>query len=181
MFGIRSKLLRFRFKGLAERQHSETLSAFRQSGNPVEKILFLCYGNICRSPVAERLAVRRLPAAEVSSAGFYEHEGRSTPADIQVVAKSLGIDLSNWASRRVTREMVRRADLVILMDLQNFRDFRREFSSDQNKVIFLGLLLDPPQLMIPDPYDKTAPEIVRVIKQIEAGVAALAKHISSSR
>lgn len=77
--------------------------------------------------------------------------------------------------------MVRRADLVFLMDLQNFRDFRREFSSEQNKAVFLGLLLDPPQLMIPDPYDKAAAEIVRVIKQIEAGVAALAKHISSNR
>lgn len=181
MFRIRSKLLQFRFKGLAEKEHSKALDAIRQSGKPVENLLFLCYGNICRSPVAERLAIQRYLGAEVSSAGFYPQEGRSAPDNIRIAAQQLGIDMSNWASRRVTREMVRRADLIILMDLQNFRDFRREFSSEHKKVVLLGLLLDPPQLAIADPYGEAAAEIVIVLKQIEAGVAALGKCLPSTR
>jgi protein-tyrosine-phosphatase len=177
-FGIRNKLLRLRLSGMAERRHRETLDAIRQSGRPVGKLLFLCYGNICRSPVAEKLAKRLLPEAEVSSAGFYNQEGRSTPDIVQHAARSRGIDLGNWASRRVTGEMVRRVDLVVLMDLYNFRDFRREFPSDQNKVVFLGLLLEPPRLMIDDPYGKPLPEILNIITQIGKGVTALARRIN---
>jgi protein-tyrosine phosphatase len=164
---------------LAERQHRETLSAVRRRGKAVEKILFLCYGNICRSPVAEKLAKRLLSSVEVSSAGFYDQEGRPAPDNVQYAAGSLGIDLTNWASRRVTGEMVRRVDLVVLMDLYNFRDFRREFPSDQDKVVFLGLLLEPPQLMIDDPCGKPWPEILGIITQIEKGVTELARRINS--
>jgi protein-tyrosine phosphatase len=178
MFGIRNKLLRLRLAGWAERQHRETLDAIRRSGRPVGKLLFLCYGNICRSPIAEKVAKRLLPEAEVSSAGFYSQEGRSTPDLVQRAAGSLGIDLTDWASRRVTGEMVRRADLVVLMDLYNFRDFRREFPSDQNKIVFLGLLLEPPQLMINDPYGKPLPEILNIITEISKGVTELARRIN---
>jgi protein-tyrosine phosphatase len=150
-------------------------------GKPIEKILFLCYGNICRSPMAEKLAMRLLPKLEVSSAGFYDTEGRSTPNEIQSAAKSLGINLSDWASKRVTRQMVQHADLVVLMDLCNFRDFRREFPGEQVNVLFLGMLLDPPQLGITDPYGKAPDEIGRILSEIEAGVTALAKQISASQ
>ena len=181
MFRLRYRLLRFRLKGLAETQHRKTLDQIRLSGKQVEKILFLCYGNICRSPMAEKLAMRLLPKVEVSSAGFYDREGRSAPNEIQSAAKSLGINLSDWASKRVTREMVQRADLVVLMDLYNFRDYRREFSGEQTKVLFLGMLLDPPQLGITDPYGKAPDEIARILSEIETGVTALAKQISASR
>jgi protein-tyrosine-phosphatase len=180
MFKLRYRLLRFRFKGLAETQHGKTLNEIRLSDKQVEKILFLCYGNICRSPMAEKLAMRLLPKVEVSSAGFYEREGRSTPDEVQSAAESLGINLSDCASKRVTREMVQRADLVVLMDLYNFRDFRREFPGEETKVLFLGLLLDPPQLGITDPYGKAPDEIARILSEIEKGVTALAKEISTS-
>jgi protein-tyrosine-phosphatase len=66
------------------------------------------------------------------------------------------------------------------MDLYKFRDFRREFSGEQTKVLFLGLLLDPPQLDITDPYGKAPEEIARILSEIETGVTALAKKISAS-
>ena len=124
--------------------------------------------------------MRLLPKVEVSSAGFYDREGRSTPNEIQSAAKSLGINLSDWASKRVTREMVQHADLVVLMDLYNFRDFRREFSDEQTKVLFLGMLLDPPQLGITDPYGKAPDETARILSEIETSVKALATEISAS-
>ncbi len=75
--------------------------------------------------------------------------------------------------------MVERADLVALFDLRNFRDFRREFPNAQAKVVFLGLCLDPPQLEITDPYNKPADETLRIVKQIEAAVARLARQIKA--
>ena len=74
--------------------------------------------------------------------------------------------------------MVQRADLVVLSDLYNFRDYRREFSGDQNKVLFLGLFLNPPQLAITDPYNQSADETIHIVKIIEAAVAGLAREIA---
>jgi len=161
----------------AERQHAQTLSSLRESGNPVRNILFLCYGNICRSPVAEKVAQRLMPGVEVTSAGFYPEEGRQTPEHVQLAAKSIGIDLSAWSSRRVTRAMVRHADLGVLFDLYNFRDYRREFPEDQNKLVLLGLFLNPPRRTITDPYNKSSSETLEVVKLIETAVAALARQI----
>lgn len=138
----------------------------------------MCYGNICRSPVAEKLAQRLLPESAVTSAGFYPEENRRSPENVQRAAETFGIDLSRWSSRQIDKAMVECADLVVLFDLRNFRDFRREFPNEQAKVVFLGLCLDPPQLNITDPYDKPADETLRIVKQIEAGVAGLARRIS---
>ena len=178
MLGIRSKLMRLWLAGPAERQHTKTLSVLRDAGKPARRILFLCYGNICRSPVAEKVALRLMPEVGVTSAGSYPKENRLTPEHVQVAAKSIGVDLSGWSSRKVNREMVQRADVVVLLDLYNFRDYRREFPKDQNKALFLGLFLDPPQLAITDPYNKSADETLRIVKLIEAGVTGLARQIA---
>src|SRR5262245_21977025 len=119
MLGIRTKLMRLRLAEPARRLHEQTLRALKESGNPPRSILFLCYGNICRSPVAEKLAERLLPSTSVSSAGFFPQENRSTPRNVQRAAESIGVDLSAWSSRQVSRELVSRADLVILLDLKN--------------------------------------------------------------
>ena len=179
MLGIRTKLFQLRHQKRAERQHQATLRALDESGKPAKQILFLCYGNICRSPVAEKLAKKLLPGLKAGSAGFYPTEGRTSPESLKTAARSLGADLSDWASRRVTSEMVRQADLVVLMDLYNFRDFRREFPAEESKAAFLGMFLDPPQLSITDPYDKPAEETLRILRQIEAGVAGLAQRLGS--
>jgi protein-tyrosine phosphatase len=170
--------MRWWLAGPAERHHIETLRAWRDSGRPGRKILFLCYGNICRSPVAEKVAERLMPGMKIASAGFFPTEKRKTPGNVQSAAKSIGVDLSTWSSRRVDQEMVHSADLVVLLDLYNFRDYRREFPDDLNKVLFLGRFLDPPQLTITDPYDKSADETLRIIKLIEEGVAGLARQIA---
>jgi protein-tyrosine phosphatase len=177
MFGIRSRLIRLWLAGPAERQHTATLRTLRESRRPVRKILFLCYGNICRSPVAERVAQRLMPGMEVISAGFYPTERRNTPAQVQAAARSIGVDLSAWSSRRVTQEMVRSADLLVISDLYNFRQLRREFPESQHKVLFLGLFLDPPQLAIADPYNKSDKETLRIVRLIEAAVSAFARQI----
>jgi protein-tyrosine phosphatase len=177
MLGIRTRLFQLRHRKRAERRHQATLRELERSGNPAKKILFLCSGNICRSPVAEKLAKKLLPGLKVGSAGFYPEEGRTSPEGLKSAAQSLGADLSDWASRRVTAEMVRQTDLVVLMDLYNFRDFRREFPAEENKVAFLGMFLDPPQLSITDPYDKPPEETLRILQQIEAGVAGLIQRL----
>jgi protein-tyrosine-phosphatase len=118
-----------------------------------------------------------MPGAEIASAGFYPAECRTAPAHVQSAARSIGVDLAGWSSRRVTLEMVSSADLVVLSDLNNFRDFRHNFPESQHKVLFLGLFLDPPQMAITDPYNRSAEETLRIVKLIEAAVTALARQL----
>jgi protein-tyrosine-phosphatase len=78
------------------------------------KVLFVCAGNICRSPFAEGLA-RRLAAergldVEFASAGEIALDGDRCPRDAVAVAKEYGVDLSSHTARRLTTD---KADKVV--------------------------------------------------------------------
>jgi protein-tyrosine-phosphatase len=78
------------------------------------KVLFVCAGNICRSPFAEALA-RRLAAergldVEFASAGEIALDGDRCPRDAVAVAKEYGVDLSSHRARRLTTD---KADKVV--------------------------------------------------------------------
>ncbi len=81
-------------------------------------VLFLCTGNICRSPLAEgilkhRLEQKRIGSVTVSSAGIYGLSGSPAAEHGVEVAARHGIDISDHIARQVTREMLDGADLVV--------------------------------------------------------------------
>jgi protein-tyrosine phosphatase len=81
-------------------------------------VLFLCTGNICRSPLAEgilkhRLEQKRIGSVTVSSAGTYGLSGSSAAEHGVEVAAQHGIDISDHIARHVTREMLDGADFVV--------------------------------------------------------------------
>lgn len=81
-------------------------------------VLFLCTGNICRSPLAEgilkhRLEQKRIGSVTVSSAGTYGLSGSpAEPHGVEVAARH-GIDISDHIARHVTAAMLDGADLVV--------------------------------------------------------------------
>jgi protein-tyrosine phosphatase len=81
-------------------------------------VLFLCTGNICRSPMAEAMLSHRLALlgvdARVSSAGMLD-DGMVPPADALAVTADLGLDTSGHRSRRMRRAMLADADLILGM------------------------------------------------------------------
>jgi protein-tyrosine-phosphatase len=77
------------------------------------RVLFVCTGNICRSPFAE--AVARRAGLDVESAGLSAYEGAGPTDDALAVARELGYDLSSHRARPLTKEMLERADLVVGM------------------------------------------------------------------
>jgi protein-tyrosine phosphatase len=175
MLGIRTRLLHWWLESPARRQHARTLQALRDSGQSPQRVLFLCYGNICRSPAAEQFARRLMPGKTISSAGFYPEAHRPSPSNVQRAAQTLGIDLSSWSSRRADPAMVKGADLIVLHDLKNFLSFKNEFPDELGKVVFLGLFLDPPQISITDPYGKPDGETLAILRQIESAVQNMAR------
>ena len=77
------------------------------------RILFVCTGNICRSPFAE--AVARRAGHEAESAGLMAYAGDGPTHDAIAVAHEMGYDLSSHRARPVTEDMLRRADVVVGM------------------------------------------------------------------
>ena len=81
------------------------------------KVLFVCAGNICRSPFAEGLARRRAAErgldVEFASAGEIAHEGDRCSGDALAAAKEHGVDLSPHRARRLTAEQQSAADKVV--------------------------------------------------------------------
>src|SRR3954469_11564838 len=93
-------------------------------------ILFVCLGNICRSPLAEaafRSEAERLGlAVEVDSAGTGDwHRGHPPDRRATAVAGRNGIDISHLRARQVRPEDFDRFDHIVALDRQNLRDLRR--------------------------------------------------------
>ena len=85
------------------------------------RILFVCSGNQCRSPMAakmfEKILKRELvEGIEVSSAGTLALNGDTVGEATKEVASSIGIDLSEHTSRPVTAELIRNSDLILVME-----------------------------------------------------------------
>ncbi|HXH63226.1 MAG TPA: low molecular weight protein arginine phosphatase [Gemmatimonadales bacterium] len=84
------------------------------------RVLFVCTGNICRSPLAEALLRRALTAqgiadVEVSSAGTGAWDGAPASEGAYLVALERELDLSGHRARLLTRELVEQADLILTM------------------------------------------------------------------
>ena len=91
------------------------------------RVLTVCTGNICRSPVAERLFARRLAAAghdaRVRSAGTWGGR-QSVSAYTMRASAAIGVDLSDHRSRQLTAELIATdgADLIVAMTRQHLRE-----------------------------------------------------------
>jgi protein-tyrosine phosphatase len=177
---IYRKIKNSQMKHKLRRHHSALLCRLKAAGGP-SKIVFLCYGNICRSPLAAALAEQRLSGVAIDSAGFHEQTGRSSPQKILRIGKSFGIDLSSHRSARVTRDGLTNADLVIAMDLENLNCVRQEFPEMANRTTLLGLFGTPETLAIADPYSADEAATSRICEQVHKGIEGLASWIGETK
>ena len=111
------------------------------------KILFICHGNICRSPMSEfifRDMVRKRGLSDcfsiASAATSREEIGNPVYPPARRILKAHGIDCSGKTARQMTRRDYDRFDMIIGMDQENLGDMRRICGGDPEKKI--SLLLD---------------------------------------
>lgn len=119
-------------------------------------VLFVCHGNICRSPYAAAVARRLLRAGSaVESAGFIG-PGRSSPPEAVAVAAERGTDLTPHRSQLVTAEHLLNSDVVVVMDQEQRRRVLAMRPALADRVVLLGDL-DPEPITgraVPDPVDQ---------------------------
>jgi protein-tyrosine phosphatase len=145
-------------------------------------ILFVCMGNICRSPTAEavfrRLAPTLAPGVsfEIDSAGTHGyHVGAPPDERSQHAARQHGIDMSDLRARRLEPGDFDRFDWIVVMDETNRRDALQlsRPGARARLVRLLDFAPEQPLRDVPDPYYGEAAEFARVVKLIEAGVRGL--------
>ena len=108
-------------------------------------VLFVCLGNICRSPLAEgalrAAAARAGLALSVDSAGTGDwHAGEPPDRRAQAAARRHGADISGLRARQVRAEDFRRFDYVLALDAQNLADLADVAPADATAEV--GLLMD---------------------------------------
>lgn len=120
-------------------------------------VLFLCKGNINRSPFAE-LTFAKIVAHRVKSAssGHYPESNRPTPTTARHAALAYGINLSDHRSTIVTPEALHFADLVIVFDGENYRAVTARLPEARGKTHLLGVLDGIAEIPDPDGMDEAA-------------------------
>jgi len=142
-------------------------------------LLFVCQANICRSPFAAIVAKHIFAGAQIESAGFDTRVGRRTPPNVAEQAERLGFDMSECASKTLTAEHVRDADLIFVMDIVQLERLTQKFPDSRGRVIPLGLFSANLRLEIEDPNHKDGLTTKRVLLQIASAVRKLALVLDS--
>ena len=154
-----------------------------------QSVLFVCKGNICRSPFAEYLASKlaregALSRIKFGSAGLHVRQPLPSPEHAIAVAKRFGVDLDCHRSQPISSALVEAYDMVVAMEAWQYAELQSSFAPHQGKM-FLLPLLDPngpgqqrgyAAFNIPDPYGGPASAFEKCFDRISRCIAgALAK------
>jgi protein-tyrosine-phosphatase len=135
------------------------------------RILFVCTGNICRSPTAEVLLRRRLEQEglsdwEVESAGTWTMGERPASRYAVQLMTARGLDLTAHRSRAINRHIIEQADLVLTMTLGHAEALRLEFPDQAAKIYLLSEMGDGRRYDVSDPYGGSLAEYQECVKVI---------------
>jgi protein-tyrosine phosphatase len=122
------------------------------------KILMVCLGNICRSPLAEGILQSKLPAGKftVDSAGTGNwHAGQQPDKRSVITAKNRGLDISCQKARQIKQSDFTEFDHIYVMDTSNLRDVTRLAPNDTAKAkvkLMMDEVFPGEKIDVPDPY-----------------------------
>ncbi len=138
----RMPLVRARMRRRAERAIAQA-----------RRVLFLCRGNICRSPFAERaLRLAAGESVEYVSAGSYPIAGRRSPDAAIEAAGRLGVDLGSHRSRVLDGDLAASADVILIFDREQQSNLEAWHPEALAKTHYLGALDPAGRLELEDPY-----------------------------
>ena len=156
---------------MPEHKHNKTIM--------IRHILVVCVGNICRSPMAEALLKRALRGQDdiaVESAGLGALVGHPASSYAVELMDEIGEDISGHRARQIHPDMVRAADLVLVMESGHKRAIDDADPTARGKVHRLGEWQDKD---IDDPYRQPKEAFADALEDIKIGVRLWAEKIKA--
>ncbi|EPF7462094.1 protein tyrosine phosphatase [Serratia marcescens] len=118
-----------------------------------DSILIVCVGNICRSPIGERLLKGMLPDKDVSSAGISALVGKPADEKATLIANRHNLCLDGHIARQLTADMCRKSSLILVMERKHIDAVCQVLPEARGKTMLFGHWNDKKEVV--DPYRKS--------------------------
>ena len=138
-----------------------------------KSVLFVCKGNICRSPFAEEYAKTVFPDLKISSVGYYPIENRPPVMEAVSTASQFDVDLSGHYSRILSSADVDSFDIIFIFDSENYSTLAVKFPHSRKKMYFLGAISENDSLNIGDPFGKSDEKFTEIFRLIAKNIKLL--------
>jgi protein-tyrosine phosphatase len=155
----------------------------RRAPRTARSLVFICYGNIMRSPMAAALLGLMLSGEvrdqfRVASAGLHANPNSAADPRSQRMAPEFGVSLDHHRSTQLTRQMVDEADAVFAMDRRNQLEFVALYPEAEEKLFMLGAYAVPKLSEIPDPFTGDEEDLRRCYRNLELCLRNLVRDLS---
>ena len=153
----------------------------------MKRILMVCLGNICRSPLAEGLLKSKLDNSKfyVDSAGTGNwHVGEQPHKFSMAVAENHDLDISYQQCRQFSESDFDKFDLIFAMDANNFSDLKDLARNDADKAkikLLLNELFPGENVDVPDPYTGGMMQFEQVFGILDKATTALAEKLNNAK
>lgn len=140
----------------------------------MKRILVVCEGNICRSPMAAGLLAHALPHSGVHSAGLNALSGM--PADETAVRlmRARGIDISSHRAAQLTSDLCQHTDLILVMSTEQRKHVEHKYPFSCGRVFRIG---EFSKHDVPDPYRRPEAVFRKALELISDGVTEWTQRI----
>lgn len=140
----------------------------------IKHILVVCIGNICRSPMAEYFLQQQYPQLQIKSAGIAGLVGHAADEKASLCMQRLGIDISPHVARKLNYDMIKWADLVLVMSQNQQKHLEQTWPFAKGKTFRLGHWQAK---NIADPYQHEQSVFDETCQLIQNCVADWKKHL----
>lgn len=148
------------------------------------RVLMVCLGNICRSPLAEGLLRSKLDTSifEIDSAGTSTYHQGSLPDQRSIeVASKYGLDITNQKSRPFTKKDFQSFDYIYVMDSTNYEDVinMADNKEEEDKVnLILNTIYPGENQSVPDPYHDSINGFEQVYHMLDESCSVIASELA---
>lgn len=152
------------------------------------RVLFVCLGNICRSPLAEGIFKARVEALDradefivdsASTSGW--HDGKLPDQGSIDIAKKRGLDITDQRSRKLKEDDFEGFDWIVGMDESNLENIRLVRAPKNGQLLKIGeFYAKEPNKCVPDPWQQGEDAFAFVYDMISESVDRLIQHIDAS-